>query len=1001
VRRFFKNRKIVAVAGLLLVAVLLLWARHHLRSRFESARDAMIEAFAEQMGVTVEYDTVTRRGFSALVLTRLDIRLPDSPADQYFIRCARAEAEANLWALLRGKPALRTVAVFEPEVRLVLGKDGQLELPSGLRARPGRDAAERRLRLLPSAIELSVHNGTLTFVDERRDATLVLERVRGSFESGDRIGLRLRGSPADVPLGWISLATAEGDDGYSIEAGSLPGPFIDKWLLNSADLVRGGELDAKLSVRLAETGDLGVLGTVGFHSLEVKDMPAYLGPLTGTAHVDLTRYTANSTVSVRRVSVETDSVSAQVEGELVVTDGSPSGTITARITKYPFERLIEPVIADRLPQLALPRVRFNEGSMLTVRLRFPTGKRVPACRVESPGWRCSGTLAGAAFSLDFGNSTAEWDENGERFTADALLTTGTVQLARLDETIRLPKGTVDVEGGRVQFGGIECKALGGMVSMLGSVTLDDEPTIDLRFEAEQIDAVRFGKAIGASRLFTGGRCNVRGKVFGSPARPVVTGTLNVTDTELRWSPWFEKTAGVTGSAVARYDRNADPPSLVIESARLGDAELTGTLEFGSDHSVQQVTLDIDGDAPTDLAPLFHLPLDISGRGKTKFTVAYTRTEDARQVDLVATGIEMVAVPRGADSPVVTANDVRITIQPRGKTSPTDFDIYARDARIPETIAEMQSWLAAFRTPGSDSQYQSNVVVRADNIMCGRIDARNLYARLTISPQQIQWHNLTVAPYGGSVTAHHNLNRDSGDYVTDASWKEVSLREFLAWVMNGEPYVDGEFAGEINVKGESGSPDSREGTGYLEVVRGAIDPVFMAARFSGIETPETPAPIQFDRMYTSVRIEGNVIRTPDITIAKEGITFDASGYARLDGEVEYEVNIVLSPEVQDQIPLIRDKKIIPLPRFAQTDLPLRFKVERKAGELTSSVEDRRLSIRLLEDTFEMGSDVVGVGSDVVGVGSDVVKTGVKVLEWPAQLLYQVLQYLPKGRNNGSQ
>ena len=104
--------------------------------------------------------------------------------------------------------------------------------------------------------------------------------------------------------------------------------------------------------------------------------------------------------------------------------------------------------------------------------------------------------------------------------------------------------------------------------------------------------------------------------------------------------------------------------------------------------------------------------------------------------------------------------------------------------------------------------------------------------------------------------------------------------------------------------------------------------------------------------------------------------------------------MLSPEIQDQIPLIREKKIVPLPRFAKTDLPLRFKVERKAGKITGTVEDRRLSIRLLEDTFEMGSEMVGVGSDVV-------EAGVKVLDLPRQLLYEVLQYLPKPRNNGSQ
>jgi len=987
VRKLFKRRSTTVLLVCLIVVGMLAAMRWYLKSRLEAAREAMIAAFADRLGVTVEYGSATLDGGGTLVLTGVNIYLPEGSAEEYFLRCARAEAEADLWALLRGEPALRRVDVLEPQLRLVLGKDGRIALPSGLRAPTGPAAEKVGPHIFRSGTELSVQDGTLAFIDERRDETLTLEDVRGTFSTEDRPGLELRGIPADAPLAWISVATDDGVDVLRVQAGSLPGSFIDKWVLDGSDLVRGGELDGLLSVRLARNGDLGLRGTVEFRRLDVKDVPAYLGRLTGTAHLDVAKYHDEARYSIQRVEVETDTVAGTVEGELSLAGDTSAGTLTVKLDKFPFERLAESELARRLPQLDRPRVWFDPGTRLIAQLRLPLSRKVPACRAETPGWRFSAVAAGGGLELEFGDTTANWGEDGEGFTAGARLTGGTVELDAVNETVRVTQGALDVDGARIQFSSLALAALGGAVSAWGSVTVDDPVALDLDYEARRVDAVRFGQTVGAERLFTGGRCDVRGKVYGPPERPVVTGELNLVETELRWSRWFEKKVGVLGTARTRYDRTGDRPNLVIESARLGDVGLTGRLEFGSDNTVRQIRLDFDSAAPAGLGTLFRLPLDIDGRGRSTFTVAYTTEEGVTPVELVGTASELVTVPRGADAPDVTGTDVKITIHPGTAGSATDFDVYARAATVPETIAEMQTWLAAFRTPASKSQYQSNLVVRADSVSCGRADARGLYGRFTISPDRLRCDSFTVAPYKGSLTAHYDLDRASGRYTGDMAWKQVALEQFLAWVMNDKPYVVGELAGRIEIKGELDNPDSRTGGGYIEVTRGEVDPLVLAARLQGAQPPETPVPIEFKRLHTSVEIEGNTIHTPDITIDKEGLTFNGSGSVTLDGEADYELNIVLAPELVDQIPLLTKRQLIPLPPFAQSKLPLRFRIQRKAGEVTGSVEDRRFHIQLLERTVE--------------VSSDAVDTGVKVLELPAQLLYQVLQYIPKARRNNSE
>jgi len=986
VRRFLKNRKTVVALVCLLAVVLFVWTRHRVRSKFESARDTMVATFADQLGVTINYTSITRRGANTLVITGLSISLPDTPGDRPFLSCARAEAEGNMWALLRGKPALRRVAVFEPELRLVLDADGRVALPRGLTVEPDV-AAEQGIRLFRSGIELSIEDGTLTFVDERRDVTLVLKRVEGVFETGDRTGFRLTGRPADVPLGRLSIATAESGEAFAVTADSLPAGFVDKWLLNGAGLLRAGQIDVDLAVRLAETGDVGVLGTIRFHRLDVKQAPDYLEPLTGTARIDLTRFFEHSNVVVRSASVETDSVAGAVEGEIAVHDGSPTGELTARITRFPFERVIEPVVADLMPGVVRPRVRFNRGSTLTVRIELPVDGRVPGGRVVSPGWRCSGTAAGNAFRLEFGETTVEWNPDGENLSASAMLQGGIINPARLDETIRVPHGTVDVDGSRIQFGSIEFTALGGSVGVSGSVSVEEPPTFELQYEAERIDAGRFGKAVGADRLFAGGRCDVRGKVYGSPERPVVTARLNVTDTRLRWNRWFEKPAGIMATGTVQYDSTGVQPYLLIENTELGDAALTGKLVFGKSRNVDQIDLTFDAANPVALSPLFNLPIDIDGRGAARFTVEYRRDAASRRVELVATADDVTTVPAGADGPAVSGKTVTFTVHPGLNGASTSYDIDAGQTEIPETVADMIAWLDAFRGQAAGSRHEFELAVTADSVICGRADAKNLYARFMSSPERFQCRSMTLAPYEGTLTAHYDLDRKSRRYTSDVTWKEVSLKQFLAWAMNHESHTEGDFAGEVNLSGRLGEPETRQGRGYMEVVRGTVDPVFLAARLGGTEPPTTPTPIQFDRLHTDIEIDGNTIRTPNITIDKPGVGLDGSGYVDMDGEAKYEISIVLSPEVQDEIPMIKKRQIIPVPRFARSDLPLRFEVRREAGAFTGSVEDRRLQVKLLERTVE--------------VGGEAVDAGVKVLELPAQLLYEVLQYLPKPRRENSQ
>ena len=147
------------------------------------------------------------------------------------------------------------------------------------------------------------------------------------------------------------------------------------------------------------------------------------------------------------------------------------------------------------------------------------------------------------------------------------------------------------------------------------------------------------------------------------------------------------------------------------------------------------------------------------------------------------------------------------------------------------------------------------------------------------------------------------------------------------------------------------------------------------------------PIEFDRLYTSITIDNDTIYTPDIALDKEGIEFDGSGWTRFDGEAEYELNIVLSPEIQNQIPMIREKKLIPLPSFAQSDLPLQFRIKRHAGKFTGDLEARRFDIEMISNTVKFGTDII-----------EAVESGVKL---PAKLLYEVLQYLPKPKRDSDE
>ena len=144
----------------------------------------------------------------------------------------------------------------------------------------------------------------------------------------------------------------------------------------------------------------------------------------------------------------------------------------------------------------------------------------------------------------------------------------------------------------------------------------------------------------------------------------------------------------------------------------------------------------------------------------------------------------------------------------------------------------------------------------------------------------------------------------------------------------------------------------------------------------------PPSLNFSRLNAQLSFNGDTVRTPTLLLESQGITIRGKGQFIKDGDMDYELQVAISPDVAQKIPLLRDSFNVGGHKLTQNDIELTFHVNGPTFNPSSAVAELPpVGVTLVSGAVEVTSDAIKVidiprqilvdlfkiGGGIVGVG----------------------------------
>ncbi|HOM48652.1 MAG TPA: hypothetical protein PK491_09070, partial [Candidatus Hydrogenedentes bacterium] len=135
----------------------------------------------------------------------------------------------------------------------------------------------------------------------------------------------------------------------------------------------------------------------------------------------------------------------------------------------------------------------------------------------------------------------------------------------------------------------------------------------------------------------------------------------------------------------------------------------------------------------------------------------------------------------------------------------------------------------------------------------------------------------------------------------------------------------------------------------------------------------PAALRFKKLSSDLKIKGDQIFTDNVSIESDGMTITGHGIWILEGDMNYRIDLSMSPDLAEQISIMRESFNIQGFRMTQRNIELGF--------------------QLSGPTFNPTSELAGlppIGVTFVSGAADLTGEAMKLLDTPRQMFMSIFR-----------
>lgn len=971
----YGRRTRIALFLLFLSAAALVAGGLFIQYQLGITRERFQAYLASRAGISLTFDRILNRGLRSLEIVNLSAELTPAEGVSLRIFLPQVFLYFDPFAIFKGKVELSSVELIGGTVRLN-ASEGNAFPTFKATASTGAEQTWKSIALRLHAHDLNfsakVGDRTILALDtlsidvtQLPDFEVLLARIQGNLALGQscpfEAGLRFRTlTDFDLRIHSDALGAREVTASFPELAAYWTDGRVHPSLRLSGyangSLICGLELEAE-QVRLAQ-------------------QPPWLAPITGNLNV-LAEYNAQaSELRITNAAVQSQQLQGRVEGTVRFVDHEPVLDLRAEARDIPIESALQSV-REQIESYGSIHVDALEPASVAVALRGPF--RQPELQLEA-------YLAGA--SLVFAPK--------ETTMPQAALTIASVRIS-WDNTTKEPKGSLLINDGY-----IESKVLGLRADKIRTtLSLEPDRLVLDPLTLQLNDDIIVGKAAvdiptrettfdvngTLSRLETfpplkklddfamSGAVNVRcsGKFAGN--RLNLDATVEATQAQIEYEWWLRKPIGV-GTTVHSLKLELVPNRTLKISgeANLDNCLLQGTFEWAwykGDLRLMRIRAKGDPVDATTAGKVLRIPYAVSGGIVRNGFLEWERTSQEPDGHVMTIGgdfTEVNMLPRGV-AQAVHAKEGKVVVvldDSDKKNLAGKVTIEAEEGNIPPLGVD---WLLPFEPddPVLKEKYKDeprrwNITAKTHRFSMPPWQGEDFSTDVYTDDAVVRLDSFKANVEGGLISGRYEQEKSSNVGRLSAQWENVPVKYFLDHLEYPE-VVTGRVTGHIDYTVDHDDPNTLRASGAFELNDGQIQAeymqMFFGAQSAGGLTALPPI-LSFATIRSSLQIEADHVKTPDLTIIGNGINIQGNGGFIRDGDMDYVFNVKIDPTMAEQVPALRTYFNLRGMRLTQNTIDLSFKVSGPSFKPRSAI--RKLppvDVTLVSGAAELATEAVRI------------------------------------------
>ena len=960
--------------------------------KLASSRADVERMLEDRFGAHLQMGEVSVNGLRGLRIDDLEITFADSGGPHLDLRTPIAYVDLNLNALLYGTLTVERILVDYSQITLSRPEEVDWYDPEKimLDSLSPLEAAGA-FRISGKFCDLSIVN---VIGDTRIDLTRFSFDVSRLEDADDLVATFAGDLSGDASKHLkIKLTFTDVEDfDLRLQADLLTAEDINIFLPSPNQLVQTGQIRPTIWINGRPDNRIVVSLQAPFEGVTVVDQSEYLKPAEGVFNLLATYEVGPHLLSITAARADSEQFGGTVDGSISFAGPYPEFDLTLTATHLPIADILNDALEGRVDKYGEMLLTLNEPHELIVTLRGTSEAPVVEGRASAGSGRFQFRPTNPDYpelDLVLGSIDGMWDSENRSPTATFIVVDGTIDHKEIGIQASRVYGTVAIEDRSLLVSPFNAIVTGNPMTGDFSYDLDsDDASFTVEGKLSGIESISFARSLEGANLSgaISGRCKgtKRGEVYSLDAE------IDASQALFSYSWWFRKPVGIGANGTVRVDYTDGESAIVEVEAVVASSNLDASAVFlmNSDNTfslescqASADTLDVDA-----VATCLTLPYKISGGTATDGHFLWERLSQFENGSRQTLGcriddISIIPDSKEATTPIVCKDlTLLVTFQDRPTRTGT-LELQADDAQLP-SFGEV--WFVPLNPDSELPPRAWTYTLAANTVELPPWMATSFTGSAYSNAETSGFYAYAADIENGHIQGDYHLIQNENVYSTEITWKDIPAH-YLIDHLKYDSVLQGNVTGGVRYSVDLDDPDTLEGTGSFAVDAGKFSADFLYSILkgrSGDELASLPPLLEFDELSVDVIFEKDIVRTPTLHLVSEGLVIHGEGQYIRDGDMDYLIDIAVTPERAEQIPILSENFNLQGLRLTQQKVELSFRIDGPTFNPRGQLADLPpVSVTLVSGAFDVASEAVKVIDmprriliDLLKIGGGIVSTG---------------------------